>query len=57
MRERELRFDEGLPDKPGGKAFPKGVDIEVKLRQIKSEWIELTRMCPVEDRPTYEYVK
>lgn len=57
VKERELLFDEGLPDKPGGKAFPKGVDIEVKLRQIKSEWIELTRMCPVEDRSTYEYAK
>ena len=57
VKERELLFDEGLPDKPGGKAFPKGVDIEVKLRQIKSEWIELTRMCPVEDRSTYEHAK
>jgi hypothetical protein len=41
-----LHFDEGMPDKPGGKAFPKGIDIEAKLQKLKSEWIELTQMCP-----------
>jgi hypothetical protein len=32
VKQRELHFDEGMPDKPGGKAFPKGIYIEAKLR-------------------------
>jgi hypothetical protein len=57
VKQRELHFDEGMPDKPGGKAFPKGIDIEAKLQKLKSEWIELTQMCPVDNRGEYEYAK
>jgi hypothetical protein len=57
VRQRELNFDEGVPDKPGGKAFPKGIDIESKLQKLKSKWIELTRRCPVDNRGEYEYAK
>ena len=39
------------------KAFPKGIDIEAKLQKLKSEWIELTQMCPVDNRGEYEYAK
>ncbi len=46
-----------MPDKPGGKPFPKGIDIEAKLQILKSESIELTRMCPVGNRGEYEYAK
>jgi hypothetical protein len=57
VKQRELHFDEGMPDKPGEKAFPKGIDIEAKLQKLKSEWIELTQMCPVDNRGEYEYAK
>ncbi len=57
VKQRELQFDEGMSDKPGGKAFPKGIDIEAKLQKLKSEWIELTQMCPVDNRDEYEYAK
>ena len=52
-----MHFDAGMPDKPGGKPFPKGIDIEAKLQSLKSESVELTRMCPVENRGEYEYAK
>jgi hypothetical protein len=57
VKQRQLHFDEGMPDKPGGKVFPKGIDIEAKLQKLKSEWIELTQMCPVDNRGEYEYAK
>ena len=57
VRQRELHFDAGMPDKPGAKPFPKGIDIEAKLQSLKSESIELTRMCPVGNRGEYEYAK
>ena len=57
VRQRELHFDAGMPDKPGGKPFPKGIDIEAKLQSLKSESVELTRMCPLENRGEYEYAK
>jgi hypothetical protein len=49
VKQRELHF--------GGKSFPKGIDIEAKLQKLKSEWIELTQMCPVDNRCEYEYAK
>ncbi len=57
VRQRELHFDAGMPDKPGGKPFPKGIDIEAKLQSLKSESIKLTRMCPLQNRGEYEYAK
>ncbi len=52
-----MHFDAGMLDEPGGKAFPKGIDIEAKLQSLKSESVELTRMCRVENRGEYEYAK
>jgi hypothetical protein len=41
----------------GKKAFPKGVDIEAKLRQLYREWQELVQLCPEENKDTYQYAK
>ncbi len=47
----------GCLTSPAEKAFSKGIDIEAKLQKLKSEWIELTQMCPVDNRGEYEYAK
>ncbi len=57
VRRREKIFDARMPDKPGGKAFPKGTDMEDKLDRLKAEWVQLTLMCPAEHRKDYEYAK
>ncbi len=36
VRRREKIFDAGMPDKPGGKAFPKGIHMEEKLDRLQS---------------------
>ena len=46
VRRREKIFDAGMPDKPGAKAFPKGINMEDKLDRLKAEWVQLTLMCP-----------
>jgi hypothetical protein len=35
VRRREKIFDAGMPDKPGAKAFPKGINVEEKLDRLK----------------------
>jgi hypothetical protein len=40
MKHKEEIFKNGMPDK-GKKLFPKGIDIESKLRQLVREWQEL----------------
>ncbi len=55
VRRREKIVDAGMPDKPGAKAFPKGVNMEDKLDRLKAEWVQLTLMCPAEHRAEYEY--
>ena len=57
VRRREKIFDAGMPDKPGAKAFPKGINMEDKLDRLKAEWVQLTLMCPAEHRAEYEYAK
>ena len=57
VRRREKIFDAGMPEKPGAKAFPKGVNMEDKLDRLKAEWVQLTLMCPAEHRAEYEYAK
>jgi hypothetical protein len=57
VRRREKSFDAGMPDKPGRKAFPKGIHMEEKLDRLKAEWAQLTLMCPAEHRAEYEYAK
>ncbi len=37
--------------------FPKGIDIEAKLRQLYKEWQELVQLCPEENKATYQYAK
>jgi hypothetical protein len=56
VKHREAIFENGMPEK-GKKPFYKGIDIEVKLRQMKQEWNEIVEMCPLENRETYQYAK
>jgi hypothetical protein len=56
VKHREEIFENGMPDK-GKKVFPKGVDIEAKLRQLFREWQELVLLCPEENKATYKYAK
>ena len=57
VRFREKIFESGMPAKANEPAFPKGVDIEAKLRELHAEWVKLKEMCPEIDRATYEYGK
>ena len=52
---REMNFEKGMPKRTGEPAFPTGIDIESKLRQLKKESMALRKMCPIENRDTYEY--
>jgi hypothetical protein len=56
VKSREAHFENGMPVK-GNKPFFKGIDIEVKLREMKQEWTEIVQMCPAENRATYQYGK
>ena len=56
VKSREAHFENGMPLK-GKKPFFKGIDIEVKLREMKQEWTEIVQMCPAENRATYQYGK
>ena len=57
VRAREERYSEGLPKSKGQPAFPKGVDIEAKLRELQAERIALWRMCTPSMRNDYEFGK
>ena len=57
VRFREKIFESGMPAKANEPAFPKGIDIEAKLRELHAEWVKLKEMCPEIDRATYEYGK
>jgi hypothetical protein len=54
---REKVFEAGMPVKGCEQPFPKGIDIEAKLRELHAEWIKLKEICPEEDRASYEYGK
>ena len=54
---RERRFEQGMPKHAGAQPFPKGIDIEAKMRQLRQESMALRKMCPAENRDTYEYGK
>ena len=56
VKHREEIFENGMPDK-GKKVFPKGIDIEAKLRQLFREWQELALLCPEENKANYKYAK
>jgi hypothetical protein len=56
VKHREEIFENGMPEK-GKKVFPKGIDIEAKLRQLFCEWQELVLLCPEENKDTYKYAK
>ena len=56
VKYREEIFESGMPDK-GKRPFPKGIDIEAKLRQLYKEWQELVQLCPEENKATYQYAK
>ncbi len=56
VKYREEIFENGMPEK-GKRLFPKGIDIEAKLRQLYKEWRELFQLCPEENKATYQYAK
>ncbi len=56
VKYREEIFENGMPEK-GKRPFPKGIDIEAKLRQLYKEWQELLQLCPEENKATYQYAK
>ena len=56
IKHREETFENGMPEK-GKKVFPKGIDIEAKLRQLFREWQEIVLLCPEENKANYKYAK
>ncbi len=56
--QRELHFDEGMPDKPGGKAFPKGSISRPNFRSSSPNGLN-SRKCVLSTivRGEYEYAK
>ena len=53
---KELEFDQGMPEK-GKQAFPIGVNMPAKLRQLESRRLYFWKMCLPEKRATYPYCK
>jgi hypothetical protein len=53
--ERERRFEKCMPATKGGTAFPPGIDMPVKLRELHTEWRRLRALCPYHQRDTYHY--
>ena len=51
---KEVEYDAGMPEK-GQPAFPKGVDMPEKLRQLESRQKLFWDMCKPEERVTYIY--
>ena len=54
IHDKELDFEKGMPEN-GKKAFPKGCDITVKLRQLEARRLYFFRMCEPSKRNTYIY--
>ena len=57
LQARQDQFELGLPKTIGSPAFPPGVDMPEKLRQLEAERTALTRLCPRDKKQTYEYSK
>ena len=55
LQARQDQFELGLPKTSGSPAFPPGVDMPEKLRQLEAERTALTRLCPKAKQQTYEY--
>ena len=51
---REAEYDAGLPEK-GQKAFPIGVDMKEKLRQLHAKKMVFWNMCDPDKRADYAY--
>jgi hypothetical protein len=54
IHDKELDFEKGMPEN-GKKAFPKGCDVTVKLRQLEARRLYFFRMCEPSKRGTYIY--
>ena len=52
---KETEYDAGLPDKGQKQAFPKGVDMKAKLRQLNDRRQLFWKMCAPEKRANYPY--
>ena len=57
VRAREERYSDGLPRSKGEPAFYKGIDMEMKLRELGAERTALYKMCHTEKRKEYEFGK
>jgi len=55
LQARQEHFEAGMPKSPGMAAFPEGIDIPDKLRQLEAERYELWNLCPAKQRDEYEY--
>jgi len=55
LQARQDLFELGLPKSPGAPAFPEGVDIPEKLRELEAERFALDCLCPKDKRATYEF--
>jgi hypothetical protein len=51
---QELHYEKGMPE-PGQLAFPKGVDIGEKLRQLEGRRLYFLKMCEPGKRGTYTF--
>ena len=54
IHDKELEFEKGMPEN-GNKAFPKGCDIIVKLRQLEARRLYFYKMCEPSKRSSYIY--
>ena len=54
IHDKELEFEKGMPEN-GNKAFPKGCDIIVKLRQLEARRLYFYKMCEPSKRNSYIY--
>ena len=55
LQARQDQFELGLLKASGSPAFPPGVDMPEKLRQLEAERTALTRLCPKAKQQAYEY--
>ena len=51
---KERHYEKGMPE-PGQSAFPKGVDMPSKLRQLESRRLYFFKMCEANKRDTYTF--
>jgi hypothetical protein len=54
MRRSSITNEKGMPE-PGQLAFPKGVDIDEKLRQFEGRRLYFFKMCEPGKRATYTF--